>query len=144
MARILEDEIVGDPLGRGYSGMDDAALLVSLNTADRSRNNHSLRPSAVFNGIDTTEWDSKTDAERQRIWNVLHMVSENSDEGIDLFGKELQEFVVVFGGGSTTAATLSVLRVESISRGVEIGWGVVKEKDLRLHTLTRAQPNPNN
>jgi hypothetical protein len=33
----LKEEINSDPLGRGYSGMDDAAVAASLNTADRSR-----------------------------------------------------------------------------------------------------------
>lgn len=34
---ILKSEIEGDPLGRGYSGMNDAAVAVDINTAYRTK-----------------------------------------------------------------------------------------------------------
>lgn len=133
MARILEDEIANDPLFFDYASMDDVTLLASLNVKIRTRNITNLSPGVVFNGIDQTEWDALTDANRTRIMNLLRALGE-----INLFGRELEDFKTVFGTGSVTASNLTALRVENISRGVEIGWGVVKEKDLRMHTITRA------
>jgi len=136
MPRILENEIVNDPLARGYSGMTDAELLTSLNAVNRTFNITDLSPEAVNDGIDQTEWEVLTDANRTRINQLLASLPT-----INLFGRPLSEFQEVFGGGSTTASTLSALRTKLISRSEEIGWKpIVPEKDLRIHTIIRATP----
>ena len=137
MTRILEDEIANDPLGRGYAGMTDTELIASGNTENRTQKITNLSPRDVFNAIDQDEWSSKTDLQRRRIWDVLHLV-RGEGEGVNLFGAELTEFRKVFDAGSVTASELMTLRVKKISRMKEIGWGVVREKDLRTHTLIRA------
>lgn len=140
MARILEDEISGDPLGRGYSGMDDVALLTSLNTADRSRNRTSMTGREVKVSVNVTEYNLLSDAKKQQF---IELTASNDlgdlDSGLDLFGTDRDILIDIFGGGSTTVSNLATARVETISRGVEIGFGEVTIKSLRLHTITRAQ-----
>jgi len=138
MARILEDEISGDPLVRVYSGMDDAALLTSLNTADRSRNRVTMTGLEVKAQVNVAEYTALTDAKKQQF---IDLTQPTDGGGLDLFGTDRDILIDIFGGGSTTVANLATARVELISRGVEIGWGVAKEKDLRMHTISRATPS---
>jgi hypothetical protein len=129
--RILEDEIAGDPLGRGYSGMTDAQLLDSLNTANRNRDRTEMTGREVKAQVNVTEYNALTDAKKQQMIELL------KQEDLNLFGLDKNILADIFGGGSTTGINLATARVESISRGVEIGWGMVKEMDLRMHTLSR-------
>jgi len=111
MARILEDEISGDPLGRGYSGMDDAALLTSLNAADRSRNRTSMTGREIKAAIDVVEYKALSDAQKQQMIELIKR------DDLDLFGLDRDILIDIFGGGSTTVSKLVTARVESISRG---------------------------
>lgn len=116
----LKDEITGDPLGRSYSGMDDLTLTNSLNdpgtglTQDKS----SMSASEVYNQIDSGEWLTLTDPQRQEIWNILHLGDVNP------FGLEADRFLAIFGAGSTITA-LNAARTTPISRGTEIGVGFI-------------------
>jgi len=136
MARILEDEIVGDPLARGYSAMDDAALLSSLNNKDRSRNRTIMTGREVNKAVNVAEYNALSDAKKQQFIELMKR------DDLDLFGLDRDILIDIFGGGSTTVSNLATERVETISRGVEIGWGLVRARDFRLHTITRATPNP--
>jgi len=133
--RILEDKIAGDPLGRGYSAMNDVQLLSSLNAADRSRNRTSMTGREVKSQVDSTEYNALSDAKKQQMIELMKR------DDLDLFGLDKEIMIDIFGGASTTGTSLVTARVESITRGVEIGWGVVIEKDFRLHTLSRKVPN---
>ena len=117
---ILSDEISGDPLGRGYSGMSDAEIVTSLNTVDRTQNRSSMTASEVLNAIDIAEWNALSDADQQKIWDVLHI------RGINPFGVEATIFVAVFGAGSDTITALQAARVTTVSRATELGIGFVK------------------
>ena len=114
----LKAEIDSDPLARGYSGMDDAAVAASLNTVDRQRNKTSVSGSDVFAQIDATEFNAKT-ADQKR--DVLQLCAIDS---LDPFGVGADIIQDIFGA-STTVTTLQAFRVESISRGEEIGIGAV-------------------
>lgn len=133
MARILEDEISGDPLIRGYSTMTDAQLLTSLNTADRSRNKTSMTGREVRDHTVDAEYDALTN-QKQDKYLALVLVDD-----LNPFGTAANVMKSIFGRGSTTLVNLEAARVEQISRGVELGLGVVTVKDLRLHTIIRAQ-----
>jgi len=133
MARILEDEIVGDPLGRGYSGMTDAALLTSLNAVNRTRNRTTMTGREVAGEVVDSEYDALTDAKKEQF------LSLTASETLDPFGLGANVVKDVFGGASTTVSNLATARVENISRGQEIGFGEVTIKSLRLHTITRSQ-----
>ena len=135
MARILEDEIANDPLGRGYAAMTDQQLLDSLNAKNRSRNRTSMTGREVATEVVNSEYDALPDAKKQQLLEL------HRSEDLDPFGFAANIIKNVFGVGSTTVTNLVAARVENISRGVEIRWGEVKEKDLRMHTLSRKHPN---
>lgn len=134
MARILEDEITGDPHVRGYSGMNDAALLVSLNLADIARDITSMTGAEVKSHIDKTEFNAKTDAEKQRVIELLKR------DDLNLHGLDKEILVDVFGDSATGTALLAA-RTELVSPATLAGLGVVTEKDLRMHTLSRKVAN---
>ena len=114
----LKAEITDDPLGRGYSEMTDAEIATSLNTEDRPDNKKTMTSSEVLNAVDITEWNALTDAQRQIIWDVLHIGEINP------FGVEATIFIAVFGGGSDTITALAVARITYISRASELGQGI--------------------
>ena len=110
----LKDELVNDPLGRGYAGMTDQAAADDLNTAYRTQDRTSMTASEVANAIDVAEFISLTNSQAQEIWNWLHLGTLNP------FGIEATRFLAIFGGGSATIAALLAIRVESITRAQEL------------------------
>ena len=122
---ILRSELLDDPLGRGYSTMDDQQATIDLNTIYRTRDRTSMTASEVLNTVDTAEWSALVDADQRKIWDILHMGGE-----LNPFGKEAQMFISVFGGGSNTILALADARVEDITRGQELGLGIIKESDV--------------
>lgn len=118
---VLKNEIATDPLTRGYSGMTNAQIAASLNTANRTRNRTSMTASEVLNAISVTEFNVLTAANKQLVWDLVHLGTLNP------FGVEATLFTNIFGGGSTTISTLAGLRSQSISRATELGLGVVSE-----------------
>jgi len=119
---ILESELLTDPLGVGYAGLDDAAAAAALNALTRQRDVTSLAHTIVYNAIDQSDWSGLTNAGRQEVWDILHL----GGDGLNPWGREADRFIALFGGGSATITTLAALRVESISRGDELGIGRVK------------------
>jgi len=134
MARILEDEIAVDPIVRGYAAMTDLQLIASLNAKNRPRNRTRMTRRQVKKAVNVVEYKDLSDAKKQQF------IELTKPDDLDLFGTDRDILIDIFGGGSTTVANLMVARVETISRGVEIKWGFVKEKDLRMHTLSRKSP----
>jgi len=121
---ILTTEITGDPLTRGYAGMSDQAVADDLNTVYRSQNRTSMTASEVYNAVNAGEWAALSAADKEEVWNVVHLGTINP------FGREATVFTSIFGGGSTTIGALAAARVESVSRGTELGVGVVGEGDI--------------
>lgn len=126
----LQEEITNDPLARGYSGFTDQQLVDSLNTVNRTRNRATMTASEVANQIDVAEFNALLAADKQEIWDVVHIVG-----GLNPFGVEATIFQNVFGGGSATIANLQAARVENISRGVEIGAGFITLKKINQEIL---------
>jgi hypothetical protein len=115
-SQALHDEVVGDPLGRGYSGMTNQEVADDMNTVYRTRNRATMTASEVFNSIDKAEYNAIPVPEnKQMVWDILHLGDVNP------FGLEADLFVDVFGGGSNTITALQAARVESISRATELG-----------------------
>jgi len=135
MARILEDEIAGDPLSRGYSAMNDVQLLASLNAKNISRNRTSMSRREIADTIPSGLYVALNDVKKSQLLSFLGVESETGD--LNPFGFAMTVIQDVFGPASAAVTALTTARVESISRGVEIGWGAVTEKDLRMHTLSR-------
>src|SRR5210317_2481053 len=115
----LKSEIVTDPLVRGYSGMTDQEVADDMNTVYRTRNRSVMTGKEVKDRIDVTEWNARTDAQKQL---VLAMC--NRDD-LDPFGIDAQIFQDAMAGATTTLGNLTAYRVESVSRSVELGFGVV-------------------
>ena len=120
----LKTEITDDPLGRGYAGMTDAEIAISLNTANREVNKTLMTASEVLNAIDITEWNALTDAAQQKIWDVLDIGEINP------FGIEATIFVAVFGGGSATITALAAVRKTIVSRASELGLSGMAISDI--------------
>lgn len=120
----LRDEVINDPLGRGYSGMTNKQVVKDLEKKYRTRNISSFSGSFVLNRIKKSEYDALSDADKDKVWQILHLNSINT------FGVEAALFVDIFGAGSTTINNLSGARTESISRASELGLGKVYHRDV--------------
>jgi len=135
MARILEDEIAGNP-GR-YSGLNDQQLLDNLNARNISRPRVSLTGKEVRDKIVAAEYRLLTPGKKEQMLSYLESFNEDQFDPNGLGAVIIDD---IFGSGSTTMANITAAQTELISRGVEIGWGVVSEKDLRMHTFVRGLP----
>ncbi len=113
----LKDELVNDPLGRGYSGMTDEQASNSLNVVNRTKNKTSMTGSEVANAVDIGEFNALSAGDEQLIWNVIHIGD------IDPFGVEATIFTNVFGMGSATITSLAAARKIPVSRAQELNLG---------------------
>lgn len=118
---VLRDELLADPLGRGYSGMTDEAAATDLNTAYRERDILALSASQILNVTDLAEYNALSDSAKDAFWRVLHMGSK-----LNPWGMEASIMTTIFGAGSDTIANLQTLRRESITRGVELALGHIR------------------
>lgn len=117
---VLNNELTIDPLTRGYSEMSDAEAATDLNTVYRDVNKVTMTGSEVLNALDKTEFLALTDANKLKVWDVLHLGAINP------FGREADIFVAVFGAGSASILSLNAARKTTVSRAVELGLGFVK------------------
>lgn len=125
----LKAELTDDPESRGYSGMTDAQAAVDLNTEYRARDKTVVSNSEALNSIDKAEFNALDAATQARVWNVIHIPEPNP------FGLEADLMLDAFGSESATITALKVLRVESISRAVELKLGVVKVGHVQMARL---------
>jgi hypothetical protein len=120
----LKTELDTDSLARGYAGMTDLQAADSLNdTKDRvPTGNPTFEASEIFQRVDEAEFGTLVAADKQLIWDVLHLGFVNP------WGLEATIFTTVFGGGSTTVGALQTWRSgKLVSRGEELGFGIVRE-----------------
>ena len=120
----LKAEITNDPQALGYLGKTDEQVCNLLNAETRSRHIELLSPSRILNSLVYSEFTTKTAAQQQLIWNVLHLGDINP------WGVEATIFIAVFGAGSATIAALAAMRVEAISRSTELGIGRVEPGEI--------------
>ena len=133
----LEDEVLNDPLVRGYNGtgsenagpgpMTDAQVSASLHAVNRPRNRTSMSGDEVFLSIASrADWDALTVDDR------LLFTAFCGRDNIDPFGGANEELVKsIFGDASATINNLNNARVETISRVTErslgkAGAGIIK------------------
>ena len=117
---ILRTELTDDPLGRGYEALLSEAVAANMNAIDRTTKKTIMEATEVFNAIDETEFNALSVDNQNRIWNVLHMGAINP------FGLEASLFTNAFGGASATITALQAARKNNVSRGVELGLGIVR------------------
>jgi hypothetical protein len=123
---VLATELTTDPLGRGYSGMGDAAAAADLNTVYRTRIRETIESWEYFEAMDTAEFQALADAAKAYIRDLLAMGTVASTTS----SKAVALTLAIFGGGSNTVANLNAVRTENISRAVELGLGVVYEGNV--------------
>jgi hypothetical protein len=121
---VLQEELVNDPLGRGYAGMDDQQAADDLNTEYREQNITEMQATIVINAVDKAEFNALTDVEQRLVWDILHMGVVNP------WGIEADLFVGIFGVGSNTITNLQAIRKGDISRAEELGLGIVTVQDV--------------
>lgn len=121
----IKSELDADPLGRGYAGMTPAQAAASFNARNRQRNRAMVVGNEVFEATVAGEYGTLTDSQKQQ-WLTLC-----SFDQIDPSGKAADLAVSIFGGGSDTIAALQAIRVETVTRGEELGLGMLDEADIR-------------
>jgi hypothetical protein len=109
--------------------MTDQQLIDSLNTADRPRNRTSMSRSEVMQAVEPSAYNALTGDDLVAFWGLL------SVETVDPFGIGEDVMKKLFGAGSPTITALAAARVETISRAVEVGAGVVSLKTLKLQSI---------
>lgn len=117
--QVLKNEIVTDPLTRGYGAMSNQAAADDLNTVYRTRNRSVMTGKEVKDRIDLGEWATRTDAQKQIVLALC-----NRDD-LDPFGIDATIFQDAMAGATLTLAALNTYRVEDISRAEELGLGTV-------------------
>ena len=123
---ILAEELANDPEGRGYAGMTDAAVAVSMGVVDRPRNRTSISGDEVFQSLESQAiWDGLSADQRD---NFLSFCARDF---IDPFAPANVALVVsIFGGGSGTITNLQEARVDLISRAEERGLQPVSTQHI--------------
>jgi len=116
----LKDEVINDPLGRGYSGMTAVQVVADGDIKYRTRNRTTMSRTEIINRVVKAEYNVLTDANKDLFWKVVN------SEDINPFGVEADLITDIFTGGSTTITNLQTARVESISRWDDLGLGDVK------------------
>ncbi len=127
MADALKDELAGDPLVRGYSGMTDEEAAADLNTSYRTRNRTSMSGDEIFQATDPGEFNALLTGSGNTADDQGHWLAFCGRDTVDPFATANVQLVIsIFGGGSTSVSNLNAARVESITRGEELGLGLVK------------------
>ena len=124
---VIRAELDGDPLTRGYSGMDDQPAADDLNTEYRTEQADRINPATVFNNVDKAEYLALSNAEKAEVWNLVQVGGDLWVRPGDLARERL---IDIFGGGSATIAALAASVTTSISRGEELEVGVVSVGDV--------------
>ena len=134
---ILKSEIDSDPLGRGYSGMDDTAVAVDVNTAYRTKKE-------PISSAELLAW-SASDARLQNIKNAaengatddlkslaqaayLIVTRDGTTLDLNLADRVAMLDSLVAAGVLTDAdrTSLDALATVSISRAEELALGLVR------------------
>ena len=138
---LLKSEIDSDPLGRGYSGMDDTAVAVDLNTAYRTKKE-------PISSAELLAW-SASDARLQKIKNAAengatddlkslaqaaYLIVTRDGTTLDLnLADRLAMLDSLVAAGVLTAddrTSLDALATVSISRAEELAIGRVRAGDV--------------
>lgn len=138
---LLKSEIDSDPLGRGYSGMDDTAVAVDVNTAYRTKKE-------PISSAELLAW-SASDARLQNIKNAAengatddlkslaqaaYLIVTRDGTTLDLnLADRVAMLDSLVAAGVLTAAdrtSLDALATVSISRAEELSIGRVRAGDV--------------
>lgn len=119
---ILVPEIQNDPLGRGYSAMSDAEVATDLSTEYRTDIASTLTSAEIYESMDVTEFQGKTDAQKEYVRDILGL---GGVVAVGPSSKARAVMLAIFGGGSNTIQALADALESPISRANELGIGNV-------------------
>jgi len=123
--QIIKNELISDPLSRGYSSMTDQEVADDLNTVYRTRNVLSFTGNKLIAATNSTEYIALSDTKKLQ-WLSLCAIGN-----LDPFGPAVAIAIDIWGSGSTTISTLQDLRVQDISRAVELVNSEVNSGDIQ-------------
>ncbi len=121
----LHDELINDPIGRGYGLMSDPEAADSLNTPNRNVSVDSVPSEFVVAALVASEVASLTAAQQRTMWGIIGAGTVRADDA-----EVKAVFADLFGAATTTRANLLALGTQTISRAQEIGIGFVKAPDV--------------
>ena len=132
MANSLRDELLNDPLVRGYSTMTDQEAADDINTKYRTRNRTSMSGDEIAQQAVPADYDALDDSSANNTADVKsHWLALCARESIDPFATANEQLVIsIFGAGSQTVINLQAARIEAVSRAVELGLGEVKSRHV--------------
>lgn len=126
---ILKQELLTDPLVRGYSGMTDSQALTSLNTVNISVDVETVEGWQLWGATDVTEWGALSAANRS-FWQTLL-----TQQQIRVKDQSVRDNVLaLFGAGTATRTALIALQTRLISRREQL-----ELPPLGLHHIAAAR-----
>ena len=118
IAKLKAELAAGHPDTGAYNA-DDEVATAQLNEPNRKRPRSSLSGNEMFTATDPANFAALTDLKR-----TLWVSWCNTDR--DPYNAANMAFVqFIFGTGSQTVTNLAAIRDENVSRGVELGIGIV-------------------
>lgn len=120
----LKDELINDPLSRGYAAMDDVQAANSLNAPDRQPNRESLTSDQLMGALDENEYNALV-ARGKKYWDLLVTAG-----GIPLTTIVKQQLSTLFPDPSNTRTNLLALLKRVGSRAEELGLGSVTSSNV--------------
>lgn len=114
----LKSELTVDPLGRGYAGMGDAAVLADLFTEYRFRDQSLIATHEILTVLDDADLTALSAADHRKL--LLFM----SVGVLDVSNQRVREaFKAIFSGRTGALTRLQGLEKKAISRAIELGLG---------------------
>jgi len=118
---VLKAELDAGHPGTGPYSLVDSEAADELNVVNRTRIREAVSGSDILNATDDAEYGLLT-ADQQMTWLTLcSVVAVDTSSGV---AKSLE--ADLFGGGTTTRSNLAAIRIENISRAVELVLGFVE------------------
>ena len=122
----LKAELTAGHPDTGAYDADPVLAAAEINLANRDRNRTSMTGSEVLNAVDSGEWGTRTAAQKQTVWDIVHLGDVNP------FGVEATLMTGAFSGaGGATIAALQAARKEKISQATALGLGNVRPGDIQ-------------
>ena len=123
---VLHDELVNDPLGRGYVAMTDAQAATDLNTNQRTALRTRVETWELLEATVNAEYDALATANRTKYNAILAMGTINPA------GTNVRAILsALFGAGTVTRTNLLALQNRTVNRAEELGLGRVEPGDVQ-------------
>jgi hypothetical protein len=122
--KVLRDELITDPLARGYAAMLDQQAANSLNAVDRSPDRRTIDGGEIASAIVRSEFNSRPQNDKDYLSLVVRAGS------VPLTAALKTEITNLFPVNSATRANLIMLFARSLSRAGELGLGGVTAADV--------------